>query len=151
MKLFSTVASKAKKFMNNIVIDSLDKLETAAASFLKKKGAGNIIALYGAMGSGKTTLTKAICAALGVVEDVGSPTFTIVNEYLAANGESLYHFDFYRIKSVAEALDTGIEEYLESGSLCIIEWPEKIEQILPDDTIKVQISVQDDGKRVLTF
>ena len=151
MKLFSTEASKAKIFMNKIVIDSLDNIETAAESFLEKKGAGNIIALYGQMGAGKTTFTKAICAVLGVVDDVGSPTFTIINEYLTASGEPLYHFDFYRIKNVAEALDTGIEEYLDSGCICILEWPEKIEQILPDDIVKVQISVQDDDKRILTF
>ena len=100
------------------------------------------------MGAGKTTFTTAICRVLGVADDaVSSPTFSIVNEYRTASGESLFHFDFYRINKISEALDIGLFDYLDSGSLCIMEWPENIEEILPEDTLKVTISVSADGSR----
>ncbi|MDO9680665.1 MAG: tRNA (adenosine(37)-N6)-threonylcarbamoyltransferase complex ATPase subunit type 1 TsaE [Bacteroidales bacterium] len=137
--------------VNKIIIRGLSDIESAAARFLELKGRSSVIALYGGMGAGKTTFTKALCRVLGVVDGVNSPTFNIVNEYRTDSGETVYHFDFYRIESIAEALDIGFEEYLYSGDLCIIEWPEKVEQILPDDTLKVQISVLNNHYRELTF
>jgi tRNA threonylcarbamoyladenosine biosynthesis protein TsaE len=103
------------------------------------------------MGAGKTTFTKSLCKVLGVLDGVNSPTFTLINEYRTSDGETIYHFDFYRINKLEEAFDIGFEEFVESGNLCIIEWPEKIEQILPPDTLRVKISVLDDGKRELIF
>ncbi len=136
---------------NRIVFRSLREIDRAAANFLELVGSHKVIALYGSMGAGKTTFTKALCKVLGVVDGVNSPTFSIINEYLKADGSPVYHFDFYRIDKLSEAFDIGFEEYVYSGELCIIEWPEKIEQILPDDTLKVQISVLDDESREITF
>lgn len=101
------------------------------------------------MGAGKTTFTTAICRRLGVGDAVCSPTFTIVNEYRSSSGEPVYHFDFYRINSAAEAVDTGFFDYVDSGCLCLIEWPENIEELLPEETLKVYISVNPDGSRTL--
>ena len=137
--------------MNDIRIESLKELGEAARLFLDGIGESRVIAFYGAMGAGKTTFIKALCDVLGVVDDVNSPTFNIINEYRAENGDAVYHFDFYRIEKVSEAMDIGFEEYVYSGDLCLIEWPQNIEQILPVDTLKVQISVLDDGCRVVTF
>jgi tRNA threonylcarbamoyladenosine biosynthesis protein TsaE len=134
-----------------IVIKSLREIERAAAEFLEMIGNNKIIALYGSMGVGKTTFTKALCKVMGVVDGVNSPTFSIINEYRNLEGTPVYHFDFYRIESLSDAFDIGYEEYIYSGELCIIEWPEKIEQILPDETLKVQISVLDDESREITF
>ena len=103
------------------------------------------------MGAGKTTFISAVCRVLGVEDEVASPTFTIVNEYLTGDGRPVYHFDFYRIEKISEALDIGYEEYMDSGELCFMEWPEKIEQILPDDALKVCISENADGSRALLF
>ena len=116
-----------------------------------KKPANMVVALYGEMGAGKTTFTKALCKVLGVVDGVNSPTFNLINEYRTDKGEVVYHFDFYRIDKLEEAFDIGFEEFIESGNLCIIEWPEKIEQILPSDTLRVKISVLKDGSRELAF
>ena len=134
-----------------ILIRSVENIDEASVEFLKRNPANKVIALYGEMGAGKTTFTKALCKALGVVDGVNSPTFTLINEYRTSDGETIYHFDFYRINKLEEAFDIGFEEFVESGNLCIIEWPEKIEQILPPDTLKVKISVLDDGKRELIF
>ena len=136
--------------MNDIRIESLKELGEAARLFLDGIGESRVIAFYGAMGAGKTTFIKALCDVLGVEDDVNSPTFNIINEYRAENGDAVYHFDFYRIEKVSEAMDIGFEEYVYSGDLCLIEWPQNIEQILPVDTLKVQISVLDDGCRVVT-
>ena len=104
------------------------------------------------MGAGKTTFTSAICGELGVNEDaVSSPTFSIVNEYRTAAGESLFHFDFYRINNVSEALDIGFYDYVDSGCLCLIEWPENIEELLPEETLRVSISVNPDESRTLSW
>lgn len=104
------------------------------------------------MGAGKTTFTTALCHRLGVSEDsVSSPTFSIVNEYRTSGGDSIYHFDFYRITRVEEAFDIGLYDYLDSGSLCLIEWPENIEQILPEETLKVTITVLPDESRVISW
>jgi tRNA threonylcarbamoyladenosine biosynthesis protein TsaE len=136
---------------NRIVFRNLNEIDRAAASFLEKIGHCKVIALYGSMGAGKTTFTKALCKVMGVTDGVNSPTFSIINEYLKADGSPVYHFDFYRIDKLSEAFDIGFEEYIYSGELCIIEWPEKVEQILPDDTLKVQISVLDDDSREILF
>lgn len=128
---------------------TLENINAAAAEFLKELGDRKIVAFYGSMGAGKTTFIKAICDVLGVTDTVNSPTFAIVNEYLAANGESVYHFDFYRIKKIEEAFDFGYEDYFYSGNLCLIEWPELIEELLPEDTVRVQIAETEEGEREL--
>ncbi len=130
---------------------TLENIDKAASEFLKELGDRKIVAFYGSMGAGKTTFIKAICDVLGVTDTVNSPTFAIVNEYLAANGESVYHFDFYRIKKIEEAYDFGYEDYFYSGDLCLIEWPELIEELLPEDTVRVKIEEVDEGERLLTL
>lgn len=135
-----------------IKINNLGGLEAAAREFLKQIGDRSLVAFYAPMGAGKTTFITAVCKVLGVREDaVSSPTFAIVNEYRTADGNPLYHFDFYRIEKPAEALDIGIYEYFDSGDLCLMEWPENIEELLPEETLKVRISVEPDGSRVLSW
>lgn len=129
----------------------LNNLEKSAAEFLKELGKRKVVAFYGSMGAGKTTFIKAICNVLGVTDTVNSPTFAIVNEYLAADGGNIYHFDFYRIKKIEEAFDFGYENYFYSGSYCFIEWPELIEELLPDDVVRVHIAETTDGNRELTY
>lgn len=137
---------------HEIVIRGLDNIGQAAEQFLKETAGHNIIAFYAPMGAGKTTFTTALCHRLGVSEDaVSSPTFSIVNEYRTSGGDSIYHFDFYRITRVEEAFDIGLYDYLDSGSLCLIEWPENIEQILPEETLKVTIAVLPDESRVISW
>lgn len=130
---------------------TLENIDKAAAEFLNELGDRKIVAFYGSMGAGKTTFIKAICDVLGVTDTVNSPTFAIVNEYLAASGDSVYHFDFYRIKKIEEAYDFGYEDYFYSGDLCLIEWPELIEELLPEDTVRVKIEEIETGERVLTL
>jgi tRNA threonylcarbamoyladenosine biosynthesis protein TsaE len=130
---------------------TLENIDKAAAEFLKELGDRKIVAFYGSMGAGKTTFIKAICDVLGVTDTVNSPTFAIVNEYLAASGDSVYHFDFYRIKKIEEAYDFGYEDYFYSGNLCLIEWPELIEELLPEDTFRVKIEETTSGDRELTI
>ena len=138
--------------VHQITIKSLEELDRAAGTFLREIGDHSLIAFYAPMGAGKTTFTTAVCKALGVREDaVSSPTFAIVNEYRAASGEPVYHFDFYRIGKVSEALDIGFYDYIDSGALCLMEWPENIEEILPEETLKVHISVLPDESRLLTW
>lgn len=143
----------AKRIMNHeIKISSLAEIDSAAREFLSLTEGHRLIAFYALMGAGKTTFTTAICRALGVREDaVSSPTFAIVNEYKTASGESVFHFDFYRIEKAAEALDIGLYDYLDSGCLCLMEWPENIEDLLPEETLKVSITVQDEGSRLLSW
>ena len=137
---------------HKIIIRDLESIDAAASAFLKEVQGHSLIAFYAPMGAGKTTFTTAVCRALGVRGDaVSSPTFAIVNEYRAADGSPVFHFDFYRIKNVAEALDIGLYDYLDSGCLCLMEWPENIEDILPDDTLKVRITVQEDQSRLLSW
>ncbi len=138
--------------MTTIRIESLYDLDRAAREFLEAIGDSRLVAFYAPMGAGKTTFTTAVCKALGVREDaVSSPTFAIVNEYRTAAGEPLYHFDFYRIDTPQEALDIGLYDYLDSGALCLMEWPENIEPLLPEETLKVRISVEPDGSRLIVF
>lgn len=139
--------------MATIKINSLDNIEEAARQFVEMMGDNTVFAFYGEMGAGKTTFINALSRVLGVEEDAtGSPSFAIVNEYRSdTTAELIYHFDLYRLESIEEALDLGIEDYFDSGALCLLEWPERIEDILPDDTVKVSISVNDDGSRSLTI
>lgn len=137
---------------HSITISGLPDLGRAAEEFLKETSGHTLIAFYAPMGAGKTTFITAVCKALGLQEDaVSSPTFAIVNEYRSAAGESVYHFDFYRIERMEEALDIGLYDYLDSGSLCLMEWPENIEELLPEETLRVHISVAPDGSRTLSW
>jgi tRNA threonylcarbamoyladenosine biosynthesis protein TsaE len=132
-----------------IEIDSLENIADAAKKFLAEAGDRRVFAFHGGMGAGKTTFIKALCSELGVTEVVASPTFAIVNEYMAQNGEPVYHFDLYRVKTMDEACDFGCEDYFYSGSYCFIEWPELVEPLLPDDTADVCITVDDEGHRAV--
>ena len=137
--------------MTEIIINGTADLPRAAKVFLQHIGDARILAFYGAMGAGKTTFITAVCEALGVQDVVNSPTFTIVNEYRDRDDEPVYHFDFYRINRLSEALDIGLYEYFDSGALCLIEWPEMIGELLPEDTLRVQILVDDADTRTLLF
>lgn len=132
--------------MSEIIIHSLEDIKRAASEFVALIGERRIFAFYGHMGAGKTTFIKAICEELGVTDAVSSPTFAIVNEYASTMG-SIYHFDFYRIKRSTEVLDLGFEDYAYSGNLCLMEWPELIEEFLPEETIDVHIEEIEGGKR----
>lgn len=134
-----------------IRIDSLETIREAARQFIDAMDGRTIFALYGKMGVGKTTFTKALCEELGVEDVINSPTFAIVNEYQDGQGQPIYHFDFYRIKRLTEACDIGFEEYLDSGCLCLIEWPELIEDLLPEETVRVTIEEDENGSRVIRF
>lgn len=137
---------------HQIQIAALEDLERAAREFLEAIGKNTLIAFYAPMGAGKTTFTTAICKALGVQEDaISSPTFAIVNEYRGGAGQPIYHFDFYRIERPEEALDIGLYDYLDSGDLCLMEWPENIEGLLPEETLRVQIAVNPDGSRTVSW
>lgn len=133
-----------------ITIKSLDTIHEAAKEFVKEMGEGKVFAFYGKMGAGKTTFIKALCEVLGVEDVITSPTFAIINEYTDGKGNPIYHFDFYRIKKLEEVYDMGYEDYFYSGNLCLLEWPELIEDILPENVIKVTIEEQPDGTRKLS-
>lgn len=132
-------------------MDGTDSLPRAAEEIIEEIKGRRVIAFFGGMGAGKTTLTAEIVRQLGSDDTVTSPTFALVNQYATHSGEHIYHFDFYRIKSPAEAFDIGYEEYFYGGDLCIVEWSEKIEELLPDDAMRVTIDVKPDGKRVITI
>lgn len=134
-----------------IKIESIDRIKEAAKEFVANMGDNTVFALYGNMGAGKTTFTKAVCECLGVTDVINSPTFAIVNEYRSDTDELIYHFDFYRIKKLEEVYDMGYEDYFYSGALCFIEWPELIEVLLPLDAVKVEITEQPDGTRLVKF
>ena len=138
-----------------IKINGLEEIAAAARQFVEYVSSSplqsNIFAFFGPMGAGKTTFIKALCNALEVTDDVNSPTFTIVNEYKAGKGFPVYHFDFYRINKISEAYDIGIDEYFGAEGLCLIEWPEKIEEILPEECFRVTVSVNEDGTRNITI
>jgi len=128
-----------------ITIKDIDSIREAARAFVAQMGRHRVFAFYGQMGAGKTTFIKAICEELGVQDVITSPTFAIVNEYTATT--TIFHFDFYRIKKLEEVYDMGYEDYFYSGNLCLIEWPELIEELLPEDAVRVSIEQQADGSR----
>lgn len=137
--------------MGTIRITGLSSIRQAAEEFLRQTDGVSIYAFYGSMGAGKTTFISALCDVLGVADEVASPTFTIVNEYRAADGRPVYHFDFYRIEKLSEVMDIGYEEYVDGYGICFMEWPEKIEGLLPEDALRVRIAEEDDGSRVISF
>jgi len=132
-----------------IVVTDKSRLRDAARHFLRETAGKRIFAFYGEMGSGKTTFIKALCTEMGVTDTVTSPTFTLINEYRRPGDLPVYHFDFYRIKNISEVLDFGIEEYFDSASPCLMEWPELIESLLPPETLRLSITVRDDGSRII--
>ena len=138
--------------IKEILIPSTEALPEAANEFLELMDDYTVYAFDGEMGAGKTTFINALCRALGVEDDpTGSPTFSIINEYRSdTTAELIYHFDLYRIENLEQAFDIGIEDYLDSGALCLIEWPDRIDDILSDDTVRVKIDVLPDGSRRLT-
>ena len=137
--------------MHEIIINGTADLDRAAKVFLEKSAGSPIVAFYGQMGAGKTTFITALCRAMGVEDVVTSPTFTIVNEYRDGKGDPVYHFDFYRINRLSEAMDIGLFEYFDSGFPCFMEWPEMIQELLPEETLKVQILTDDENTRRLLF
>lgn len=133
-------------------IENLDSIQHAAEQFVDAMGDFSVFAFYGEMGAGKTTFINAICRTLGVDDITNSPSFSIANEYRSeTTAELIYHFDFYRIEDEREAEDIGIDDYFESGAICLIEWPERIENLLPDHTVRVDIKPNDDNSRSVTL
>ena len=137
--------------MIQLKIDSLSELDNVAEQIISSLDGRNVVLFCGGMGAGKTTLISRIVAQLGAEDTVTSPTFALVNEYEGADKMLIYHFDFYRIDKVEEVFDLGYEEYFYSGDLCLVEWPEKIEALIPDDVMTVKIEVEDDGQRIFTI
>lgn len=136
--------------MFSIQINSVDEIAKAAKTFLDHFKEDRIFAFYGKMGAGKTTLIKALCRQLGSADPITSPTFALVNEYSTSTNERIFHFDFYRIKSIEEAMDIGFDDYIYSGKYCFMEWPENIEALLPENIVEVKIDVLDSSARVIT-
>ena len=135
-----------------LTIKSIETIRETARDFIAAiKGKGSCLAFYAPMGAGKTTFIKALCEELGVDDVITSPTFAIINEYTDGAGEPIYHFDFYRIKKLEEVYDMGCDDYFYSGSYCFMEWPELIEEALPDDVLRITITPQDDGSRIIEF
>ncbi len=134
-----------------IIIKDINEIGKAAQEFVAAMGDKTVFAFYGKMGAGKTTFIKAVCEELGVEDVINSPTFAIVNEYVDGKGCPIYHFDFYRIKNLQEVMDLGYEDYVYSGNVCFMEWPELIENLLPDDAVKVTIEEEMDGGRLVKF
>lgn len=138
--------------MQTIEISNLDSIRQSAREFIAQMDDRTVFAFHGNMGAGKTTFIKAICEELGVEDVINSPTFAIINEYRCSeSGELIYHFDFYRINKISEAQEIGTEDYFYSGALCFIEWPEKIDELLPHDVVTVTISENENGTRTLTI
>lgn len=135
-----------------IEIKSLENIEESAAEFVKQMGDNTVFAFRGEMGAGKTTFIKSICRVLGVSDEINSPTFSLVNEYCSdTTGELIYHFDFYRINNIEEVYDMGYEDYFYCGAICFIEWPEKVEELLPHDCVNVSIVQNEDTSRTVTI
>ena len=139
--------------MKTIQLNSIENIDQAAHDFIAQMGDETVYAFYGEMGAGKTTFINALCNALGLDDDTtNSPSFSIINEYRSdTTAELIYHFDLYRLESLEEAFDIGVEDYFDSGALCFLEWPERIDDILPGDTVKVNITVNDDDTRTITI
>ena len=135
-----------------IHIENVAALGNAAEEFAAPMGDNTVFAFFGEMGAGKTTFINALCRTLGVEEDIAnSPSFSIINEYRSdTTAELIYHFDLYRLENIEEAFDIGVEDYFDSGALCLLEWPERIEDLLPDDTVRIDIKLNDDLSRDLT-
>lgn len=125
--------------MHKLKIADIANVESAAAEFITKTQGKKVFAFYGQMGAGKTTFIKEICRQLHVIDEVNSPTFAIINEYLTKANDAIFHFDFYRLKSKQEAVAIGAEDYFYSGNICFVEWPEIVEDLLPEDTLRVDI------------
>ena len=134
-----------------ITINSLDNIVQAAQEFKAAIGEHRVIAFHGEMGAGKTTFIKALCAEFGVTDNVASPTFAIINEYLANDGSTIYHFDLYRMETIADLQNIGVEDYFYSGNLCLVEWPELAEPLFPSNVLDVTITVLPDKTRVISF
>lgn len=137
--------------MTEIVFKNLDEINVAAKRFLQAVGEHKQFAFYGGMGAGKTTFIKEVCALLEVTDVVASPTFSIINEYYTKDRNRVYHFDFYRIEDIEEVYNIGYEDYFYSNDYCFIEWPELVEELLPEHMVKVYIEANDDGIRKLSF
>ena len=137
--------------MLEIKIKSLDGIADAARQFVDAMGENKVFAMFGPMGGGKTTFVKAVCEILGVEDTITSPTFAIVNEYRTNTGDQIFHFDFYRIRKVEEVYVLGYEDYVYSGAVCFLEWPELIEELLPEDAVRVTLSEEEDGTRTITL
>ena len=137
--------------MERIKLSSLNRIDEAAEAFLRKSEDTPVVAFSGELGAGKTTFIQALCRQLGVETEVNSPTFALINEYFTMDGESIYHFDLYRIEDPAELFDMGYEEYFFSGARCYIEWPEKASHLIPPEALMVRINVQPDGSREIIF
>ena len=133
--------------MSTIKIKSLEQIEEAAIKFVNQMNNNTVFAFYGEMGAGKTTFIKEICKVLGVSDTITSPTFAIINEYKAKKDKKIYHFDFYRINKIEEAFDFGYEDYFYSDSVCFIEWPERVESLLPPNCVNVTVTVNQDDSR----
>ena len=134
-----------------LVAKSLDELPGIVKTILHDMPGERIFALSGKMGAGKTTLIKAFCDIIGVEEVVASPTFSLVNEYTDSEGQSVFHFDFYRIEKIEEVFDIGYEEYFYSGDYCLIEWPELIMDLMPENYVLINIDVDEDDRRLFTY
>lgn len=137
--------------MNRIKLDNLDQIDRAATEFLERTEGKKVFAFYGQMGAGKTTFIKALCDKMKVIDPVNSPTFSIINEYLTEKNDAIFHFDFYRMNGKSEALQIGAEDYFFSGETCFIEWPEIVEEMLPEDYQRVDIIENEKGIREITF
>ena len=132
-------------------IFNLDELQTVVKEFIEDMKGPGIFLFEGEMGSGKTTFISELCRQLGTSDDVGSPTFSLVNEYLDKEGNPIYHFDLYRIESPSELIDLGAEEYFNSGNLCLVEWPDRLGALEPADAQRVFLRVNDDGSRIIEY
>ena len=131
-------------------VNSLKELDLVAEELVEQFPKERVFAFYGKMGAGKTTFIQSICRILDTADNVTSPTFALINEYVTTEANSIFHFDFYRIKDIEEAFDLGYEDYIYSGDYCLIEWPEMIETLLPENLVEVKIEVQEDGSRTIT-
>lgn len=137
--------------MHKLRLTDIDSIESVAVEFLSKTEGKKVFAFYGQMGAGKTTFIKELCRLQFVVDEVNSPTFAIINEYLTENNEAIFHFDFYRLKNRQEAAEIGVEDYFDSGEICYVEWPEIVEDMLPDDALRVDILEVDGKVREISF